>query len=262
MKAIILCGGKGTRLREMSEFVPKPMVEIGGRPILWHIMRTYAHYGIREFILCLGHKSQVIKQYFLNYRYANHDFKVRLADRTVEVYGESHAESGWEITLAFTGIEAMTGARVLRAAHYLDEEDDTFLLAYGDAVSDLSISDVIEFHRSHSGLATITGVAPPSRFGELETKTDGRVLTYREKPQTSDRGMINGGFFVLDRAFLDYVPDDDSCILERAPLEKCARDGNLHMFRHDGFWQCMDTHREWEILEDLWQSPNCPWRVW
>jgi len=265
MKAIILCGGQGTRLREHTVTLPKPMVEVGGRPILWHIMKIYAHHGITEFVLCLGYKGELIRNYFLNYENVHSDLTVRLGSRngersSIEIHQRTHDEDGWQITLVDTGQHAMTGARVKRAARYLGDADQTFALTYGDGVTDADLSQVLAFHRGHRRLATVTGVRPPSRFGELRLEGD-QVVFFGEKPQISE-GMINGGFFFLERSFLDYLSEDDDCVLERRPMEKCTADGELRAFPHEGYWQCMDTYRDWERLEQLWHQGRAPWKVW
>lgn len=261
MKAIILCGGQGTRLREHTEVRPKPMVEIGGKPIVWHIMKLYAFHGVKDFILCLGYKAHVIKDYFLNYRAMNCDFTVTLGDKGgIRLHDDADDREDWNVTLADTGEDTMTGARVLRAARYLDDADDTFMVTYGDGLSDVNVRAVLEFHKSHGGCATITGVRPPSRFGELETEGN-RVVAFSEKPQIG-QGLINGGFLCLNRRFLKYLTADAGCMLERQPLEACARDGELRVFEHPGFWQCMDTYRDWQSLEAQWSSGNAPWNVW
>ena len=259
MKAIILCGGRGTRLRESTETKPKPMVEIGGRPILWHIMKIYAHHGIREFVLCLGYKGHIIKEYFLNYETMNSDFTIHFGQRNeIEVHGDSTLENDWEVTLVDTGEEAMTGARIKRAARYLGNEP--FAVSYGDGVSDINLQEVLSFHKSHGGVATVTGVRPPSRFGELEV--NGRkVMAFSEKSQVG-QGLINGGFFFFEPEFLQYLSADDQCILEREPLERCAADGQLFVFEHPGYWECMDTYRDWENLEKRWRSGKAPWAKW
>jgi len=257
---MILCGGQGTRLREHTELRPKPMVEIGGKPILWHIMKLYAFHGITDFILCLGYKAHVIKEYFLNYKAMNSDFTVRLGeDNGITLHGSSHVQEDWRVTLVDTGEETMTGARVLRASKYLGD-DETFCVTYGDGVSDVNIRAVLDFHLQHGKCATLTGVRPPSRFGELHTEGD-RVVSFSEKPQIG-QGLINGGFFCFQREFLNYLSDSPDCILERAPLENCANDGELCVFEHPGYWQCMDTYRDWQSLESQWTSGNAPWNVW
>ncbi len=260
MKAIILCGGQGTRLREHTETQPKPMVRIGERPILWHIMKLYAHYDIIEFILCLGYKGHVIKDYFLNYEARNSDFTVEFGQSAVKYHGSTHDEYGWRVTLVDTGEAAMTGARVKRAARYLGDADQTFCVTYGDGLTDANLSELVKFHQSHGGLGTVTGVRPPSRFGELKVRGQ-RIAKFSEKPQVSE-GVINGGFFVFERGFLDFLSNEDDCVLEREPLEHCAAMNQLFVYPHAGYWQCMDTHRDWEQLERLWRSGDAPWKVW
>ena len=261
MKAFILCGGLGMRLREHTEARPKPMVEIGGRPILWHIMKTYAHRGITDFVLCLGYKGEMIKDYFLNYEARHCDFTVTLgANQAVEVHGSRHDEDGWRVTLADTGENAMTGARIKRASRYLDPDEQTFCVTYGDGLINLDLQAVVAYHESHAGIATMTAVRPPSRFGELQHE-QGRVVLFNEKPQVSE-GLINGGYLVFDRAFLDYLSEDDACVMEREGFGRCADDGRLYVYEHDGYWQCMDTYRDWLHLENQWNSGQAPWKVW
>jgi glucose-1-phosphate cytidylyltransferase len=261
MQAMILCGGRGTRLREHTETLPKPLVEIGGRPILWHIMKSYAAHGITDFILCLGYKGHLIKDYFLNYESLSMDFSITLGrPDSVRYHGASHREDGWNVTLVDTGQNAMTGARVKRASRYLDASEPTFALTYGDGVSNVDLQACLKFHQAHGGLATVTGVQPPGRFGELQIERD-LVTAFTEKPEASSR-FINGGFFFLDRAFLDYLSDEESCVLEQMPLEQCAADRQLHVYEHTGYWQCMDTNRDWERLERDWASGSPPWKVW
>ena len=261
MKVIILCGGQGTRLREFTEVRPKPMVEIGGRPILWHIMKIYAHWGFNDFILCLGYKGQLIREYFLNYEAKNSDFTVTLGRRqSVEYHGVGHGENGWRVTLVETGEKAMTGSRVSRGARYLGEPRETFAVTYGDGVSNLDLGAVLAFHRKHGKLGTLTGVRPPGRFGEVRVD-QGRAIAFEEKPQIG-QGMINGGFFFFEPGFLKYLSDDPDCILEREPLRRAADDGQLFVYEHADYWQCMDTYRDWESLERQWQSGGAPWKVW
>jgi glucose-1-phosphate cytidylyltransferase len=259
MQAIILCGGQGTRLREHTELRPKPMVEIGGRPILWHIMKLYAHHGITDFILCLGYKGDIIRQYFLDYEAMNCDFTVTLGRKnSIRYHGNTHNENGWSVTLVDTGENSMTGARLRRAAPYI--RGKTFALTYGDGVSDVNLKKAAAFHKAHKGLATLTGVRPPSRYGEIEH--DGsKVVSFSEKPAVS-QGRINGGFFFFETDFLNNLSDGDDCILERAPLEKAAAEGQLHVFEHDGYWQCMDTYRDWLDLDKKWNAGQAPWKVW
>lgn len=255
MKAVILCGGMGTRLREHTELRPKPMVEVGGIPLLVHIMRIYARHGIREFVLCLGYKGEVIKQYFLDYDAMQNDFTIELGRRDSITFHDRHRDD-WTVTLADTGASAMTGARIKRAARYLD--GDTFAVTYGDGVADLDLGKVLAFHRAHGKKATMTGVRPPSRFGEIDHQ-GGRVISFNEKPQTT-HGLINGGFFFFEPSFLDYIDDEESRALEREPLERCVADGQLHVYEHGGFWHCMDTYRDWEHLDQWWRSGTAPWK--
>lgn len=257
MKVVILCGGFGMRLREETEVKPKPMAEIGGMPILWHIMKNYAFHGFRDFILCLGYKGDVIKEYFYNYEMLSNDFTVELGTKNIEIYPR-HDEHGWKVTLVDTGSNAMTGARVKRIEKYID--GDRFMLTYGDAVTDLNIRDLLGYHQDHGKLGTVTGVCPPSRYGEL-ILDEGRVVSFREKPEVQDN-LINGGYFVLDRKFLEYLSQEDDCILERAPLERLAADGQLKVYPHKGFWQCMDTYRDYNYLNQMWKEKKRPWKVW
>jgi glucose-1-phosphate cytidylyltransferase len=255
-KVVILCGGLGTRMREETEFRPKPMVEVGGRPLLWHIMKLYAHHGLREFVLCLGYRGSMIKQYFADYYLHNSDVTFELATGQAE-YSAGHRED-WRVTLVDTGDDAMTGARVKRVESHLDD-CDVFLCTYGDGLADIDVGDLIAFHRAHGKLATVTGVRPPSRFGELVT--DGAsVSAFAEKP-TSD-SLISGGFFVFDRRVLDRLSPEPDCVLEREPLESLAREGELVLYSHEGFWQCADTLRDVEHLRGLWNAGDAPWRVW
>ncbi|MBE7480993.1 MAG: glucose-1-phosphate cytidylyltransferase [Polyangiaceae bacterium] len=258
MKAVILCGGRGTRLREETEHKPKPMIELGGKPIIWHIMKMFAAHGITDFVLCLGYKGDVIKEYFLRYEAMSSDFTITLGRADQIEFHTPHSESGWRITLADTGPDAMTGARVKRVQRYVGNE--RFFLTYGDGVSDVDLDAVVRFHESHGQLGTVTGVRPPGRFGELAVEGD-RVTSFSEKPPTAG-GLINGGFFVFEPAFFDYLSSADDCILERAPLEQLSRDGRLQVYRHEGFWQCVDTFRDYELLNSLWNSGSPPWRVW
>ena len=257
MKVVILCGGQGTRLREETERRPKPMVEIGGRPILWHIMKTYAHAGFTEFILCLGYKGEMIKRYFLDYQWLTRDFTIELGSRRIEPLGDQ-AESRWMVSLVDTGADASTGARAKRIEPYVD--GDTFMLTYGDGVSDLDIRSLLRFHKSHGKIATVTGVSPPSRYGELGISGD-QVVAFREKP-VDGSASISGGYFVFERSIFDYLSADDQCVLEREPLERLTNDGQLKVFHHKGFWQCLDTPRDYEYLKELWGRGQPAWRVW
>jgi len=257
MKVIILCGGLGTRLREETEFRPKPMIPIGGgQPILWHIMKYYSCFGLREFVLCLGYRGEVIKEYFRNYHWHKRDITVCLGDEGIQTTHGSHDEEDWKVTLLDTGQETMTGGRVKRALEYVDE--DTFLLTYGDGVINSDIGASIAIHRERNALVTLTAVRPPSRFGELEIDAD-MIRSFREKP-TGDT-YINGGYFVCDRKIGDLI-DDDETVFEREPLEGAAASNSLAAFRHEGFWQCMDTYRETVMLNDMWDNNKAPWKIW
>jgi glucose-1-phosphate cytidylyltransferase len=258
MKIVILCGGKGTRLKEETEIRPKPMVEIGDRPILWHIMKIYAFYGFTDFVLCIGYKGEMIKEYFLNYEAMNNDFTIRLGRSNQIDFHSNHSEKDWSVTIADTGEDAMTGARIKRVEKYIDS--DEFMLTYGDGLADIDIKKLLEFHRSHNKLGTITGVRPTSRFGEIIIE-DGVVKEFSEKPQSSE-GHISGGFFVFRREFLKYLSSDDNCILEKEPLERLAKEGNLTMYFHPGFWYCMDTYRDYLYLREIWQKGKAPWKIW
>lgn len=258
MKTVILCGGKGTRLREETEYRPKPMVHVGNRPILWHIMKIYAHYGFDDFVICLGYKGNMIREYFLNYEIMNNDLTLKLGDpKKIEVHGE-HQEKNWQVTLADTGENSQTGARVKRIEKYID--DDIFMLTYGDGVSQINIKELVEFHKSHGKIGTMTGVHPASRYGEINTEND-LITIFNEKPQTTE-GLINGGFFVFNREFFNYLDGDENCILEAEPLESLVADRELMLFKNDGFWQCIDTYRELELVNSIWNQPNPPWKVW
>jgi glucose-1-phosphate cytidylyltransferase len=254
MKVILLAGGFGTRLSEYTETIPKPMVTVGGRPILWHIMRTYAHFGHKDFYVALGYKAELIKEYFLHYRSLNADFTVDLATGAVSSYQVDEAD--WRVTLVHTGLDSMTGGRVKRLQSFIGNEP--FMLTYGDGVADIDVDALLAFHRSHGKMVTVTAVHPGARFGELMIESD-QVSSFQEKPQMG-QGWINGGYFVIQPEFLDLITGD-ATILEREPLEQVARMGELMAYRHNGFWQCMDTKRDKDSLEELWQSGNAAWRV-
>jgi glucose-1-phosphate cytidylyltransferase len=256
VKVVILAGGLGTRLREETEYRPKPMVEIGGRPILWHIMKLYAHYGWSEFVVCLGYKGDVIRDYFLNYEIRNRDFTVTLGSREVEIHN-CHSEQGWKVTLAETGDSTMTGGRVRRIANYLG--GDTFMVAYGDGVADIDLQALLAFHKRQRKLATVTAVRPSSRYGELAIE-NGRVTLFREKPQVHG-GWINGGFFVFERPVLDMIEGDHET-LEAGLMVKLVDLEELAVYQHEGFWQCMDTYREMLMLNEMWSHDKAPWKVW
>ena len=255
MKCVILAGGAGTRISEETDVRPKPMIEIGGRPILWHIMKIYAAHGITDFIVCLGYKGYVIKEYFSNYFLHMSDVTFDLSRNQMHVH-RNDAEP-WTVTLVDTGVDTMTGGRLKRIGYHLDQDD--FCFTYGDGVADVDIRQLLAFHRTHGKYATVTAVCPPGRFGALEMEGD-RVTAFQEKPQ-GDGGWINGGFFVLNPAVLNYI-DGDHIAWEQEPVTRLAKEGQLHVYRHTGFWQAMDTLREKMYLERLWQSGNVPWKNW
>jgi glucose-1-phosphate cytidylyltransferase len=256
MKVVLLAGGLGTRLREETEFRPKPMVDVGGRPILWHIMKSYAHYGFTDFVVCLGYKGDVIRDYFLNYENRHRDVTITLGSRDVEVLS-NHAEAGWRVTLAETGEKTLTGGRLRRVAPYLGRE--RFMVTYGDGVADIDIKRLVAFHEAHGKLGTITAVRPSSRFGEVVIER-GVVRAFAEKPQVQ-AGWINGGFFVFQPEVLDLLTRDQQS-LEQSVLEKLTAINQLAVYEHHGFWQCMDTYREMEFLNDLWVRDRASWAVW
>jgi glucose-1-phosphate cytidylyltransferase len=255
MKCVILAGGLGTRISEETELRPKPMVEIGGRPILWHIMKLYAQHGVSDFIVCLGYKGYVIKEYFANYFLHMSDVTFDLANNATEVH-QASAEP-WRVTLVDTGEATQTGGRLKRVRGYLGDED--FCFTYGDGVADVDVGALLKFHRAQGTIATVTAVQPPGRFGSLAIKKN-RISRFEEKPP-GDSGWINGGFFVLSPKVFGYLGGDDT-VWEREPLERLARDGQLACFPHQGFWQCMDTLRDRVHLEELWRSGRAPWKVW
>ena len=252
---VILCGGMGTRLREETEYKPKPMVEIGGKPILWHIMKIYACYGFTEFILCLGYKGNVIKEYFFRYEMMCNDCTIRLGKGNNIIYQNGHKEQDFKITLVDTGYNTMTAGRIKRIEPYI--KTDTFMVTYGDGLADIDILRLLNFHKSHGKMATLTASRPPSRFGILDLANDGTVNRFREKVETE---WINGGFFVFQRDIFKYFTQD--CMLEQAPMEYMVNDGQLMAYRHDGFWIGMDTYREYEILNKMWDSEKAPWKLW
>lgn len=257
MKAVILAGGLGTRISEETSTRPKPMVEIGGRPILWHILKSYSHHGINDFIICCGYKGYVIKEYFANYFLHMSDVTFDMNKNSMEVH-QRHAEP-WRVTLVDTGDDTMTGGRLRRVKPYLIDEQD-FCFTYGDGVSNVNITELIAFHRAHGLLATLTATHPPGRFGALDIHADQRITAFQEKPK-GDGGMINGGFFVLSPKVIDLIANDQTT-WESEPLESLARSSQLKAFQHSGFWQPMDTLRDKNLLEELWQTGKAPWRVW
>jgi glucose-1-phosphate cytidylyltransferase len=260
MKVVILCGGKGTRLREETEYRPKPMVPIGGRPILWHIMKTYASHGFNEFILCLGYKGDIIKNYFRNYQWMAGDVSLRLGCEPAVRFHDKHDEENWSVTLAETGENTMTGGRIERIRRHLGN-DEEFLLTYGDGVSSVDITAALRFHRRHKKLLTLTAVHPPGRFGELTLGADGAVQAFNEKPQT-EAGWINGGYFIASTKIFDYLHDTDEVMFEQEPMRKIAADGQLMAFHHSGFWYPMDTYQENLLLNRLWAEGTAPWKIW
>jgi len=260
VKVVILCGGKGTRLREETEYRPKPMVPIGTRPILWHIMKIFDQQGFRDFVLCLGYKGEMIKDYFRNYAWHASDVTLELGTRPAVAFPNEHEPVDWRVTLADTGLDSMTAYRVRQIRRYVESDED-FLLTYGDGVGDVDIHAAIEVHRRHGRALTLTGVHPPGRFGELSIADDGRCTGFNEKPQT-EVGYINGGFMVCNRRLFDYLPDDPGVMLEEGPMERLVADGQLAVHRHEGFWQPMDTFAEFRLLNRLWDAGRAPWKVW
>jgi len=257
MKVIILAGGWGTRLGQQTEDIPKPMVPIGNRPILWHIMKIYSYYGFNEFIISLGVKAHVIKNYFLQYESYNEDFSIDMATKKIE-YHSNHNEKDWKVTFVDTGLNTLKGARLKSVEEYLD--DDINMVTYGDGVANININNLVEFHKSHRKTITVTGVHPPARFGELIEK-EGQVISFEEKPQTSI-GIINGGFMVYNRNLLDYLTEDENCDLEIGPIENLAKEGQVMVYKHNGNWECMDHERDVVHLNHLWNTNQAFWKVW
>ncbi|MFZ3581670.1 glucose-1-phosphate cytidylyltransferase [Loktanella sp. DJP18] len=258
MQVVLLCGGVGSRFPEETEVRPKPMIEIGHKPILWHIMQIYSHFGHDRFVLCTGYKGDVIKKYFLNYRHFSQDIEVDLAKGQVRTIGETVTAPPWSVRIQDTGVHTMTGARLKRAMRYVD--DDIFLATYGDGVANVDILRLVEKHKESGKLATVTAVRPSSRFGELGLEGD-LVTSFQEKPQTG-QGWINGGFFVFSKSIFESLPDDPSITLEEGILQDLSRSRQLGVYVHDGFWQCMDTLREKALLESYWKAGNAPWKLW
>lgn len=254
MKVVLLAGGLGTRMREETEFRPKPMIEVGGRPILWHIMKGYSHHGFDDFVVCAGYRGEVIRDYFLNYRSMTRDFTIRLGSSEVEHAGGE--VEPWTITIADTGGQTPTGGRINLSKPYLD--GSTFMATYGDGLGDVDLTALHEFHRSHGKIATVTAVRPPIRFGIMDLDPDDHVQRFREKPRSRD--WVSAGYFVFEPEIFDYLSDDS--VLEQEPLERLAKDRELVAFRHDGFWQPMDTYRERDLLNQLWDEGDAPWAVW
>ncbi len=255
MKVVILAGGLGTRMREETEFRPKPMVEVGGHPILWHLMKIFAHHGFTDFVVCTGYKGQVIKEYFLNYQAFRNDCTIHLGSRDQIEYHGNHLESDWRVTVVDTGAETNTGGRVKRVERFID--GDTFMVTYGDGLADVDVVALLRYHRAHGRMATLTAVQPLTRFGIVRLGDDGQVASFREKPKSED--WVSAGFFVFDRRVFEYIGMND--VLEQEPLEALAKEGQLISFRHEGFWQPMDTSRELTMLNELWAA-GAPWNVW
>lgn len=256
MKVVILCGGKGTRLKEETEYRPKPMIGIGGKPILWHIMKIYSAHGFKDFILCLGYKGEMIKSYFYNYDILSNDLTVELGNYKHTEIHSNHKEKGWRVTLADTGEMVLKGSRIKKIEKYVN--GDLFMLTYGDGVADINLHELLAFHKSHRCIGTVTGVRPPSRFGEIVAKNK-KVVSFTEKSQVS-YGLINGGFFVFDQRFFAYLTDDN-CDFEKGPLEQLAEDGELMVYELKGEWACMDTVRDMEYLNKLWQDGKAFWKI-
>ena len=261
MKVVILCGGFGTRIRDVADNIPKPMIPIGRYPILWHIMKYYASYGFKEFVLCLGYKSQVIKDFFRNYETHTKDFTIVLGHGGGDIrFHTGHDESDWQVTLADTGLDTMTGARIRKIKNYLGD-DEQFMLTYGDGVGDVDLFKLMEFHEAHGRMLTVTGVRPPGRFGELMSDAEGLVSEFNEKPQAT-AGRISGGFFLCRREIFDYLDDREDLVFEQGPMRRLVADRQLFFYPHDGFWQPMDTHREYLLLNQLFDSGKAPWVIW
>jgi glucose-1-phosphate cytidylyltransferase len=257
-KVVILAGGMGMRMREETEYRPKPMVLVGQYPILWHIMKSYMYHGFNDFVICLGYKGEMIKEYFLNYEAFNNDLSVSFGKKcAIDIHKKNSIED-FKVTLVDTGLETMTGGRVLAAERYIDSDD--FMLTYGDGVSNINIKKLFEFHKGHGKIGTVTGVHPDSRFGELYIKDD-TVERFSEKPQITD-GFINGGFFIFKSSFFKYLKKHGDCFFEQSPMRDLTRDKHLKAYKHDGFWQCMDTVKDSKYLNDLWEKGNAPWKVW
>ncbi len=257
-KVVILCGGRGSRLSEETESRPKPLIEIGGKPILWHIMKIYAHYGFNEFVFCLGYKGAMIKEYLYHYHFLINDFTIKLTNKREISFHNASDEVDWKVTVVDTGLNTLKGARIKMIEKYIDT--DLFVLTYGDGVADVNINALLEFHKKHGKICTLTGVRPPSRFGDLIVDND-RVVSFTEKAQASG-GLINGGFFVFNRKIFDYLTNDEHCDFEKGALEQLAREDELMVYEHKGSWECMDTLREKEHLSDIWNNGKAFWRIW
>jgi glucose-1-phosphate cytidylyltransferase len=259
MKTVILCGGYGTRIRDVADDIPKPMIPVGRLPILWHLMKYYASFGFDDFVLCLGYKGHVIKDFFINYETSTRDVTINLGSSSELIFHTKHDESSWKVTLADTGAETMTGGRIAKVKKYLS--DERFFLTYGDGLSDVNLSELLAFHVRQNTTATVTGVRPPGRFGELTINANGVAQQFNEKPQASE-GRISGGFFVCEPSIFDVVPEQDDLVFEESPLRSLVGQGQLSVYEHNGFWQCMDTYRDWQLLNSLEKSAKAPWKTW
>lgn len=260
MKVVILCGGQGTRLKEETEYRPKPLVAIGGKPILWHIMKIYSHYGHNDFILCLGYKGDMIKNYFLKFEELTNDFTLNLRSKKERIIHHSNSNlEDWNITFVNTGQTAGTGARLAKVKEFIGQDED-FFLTYGDGIAQINIDELEEYHRKNGKIGTITGVRPPSRFGEIVVQNN-KIISFNEKPASAD-GYINGGFFVFKRDIFDFLPKEEGCMLENAPMETLVKNEELVMFHHHKFWHCMDTYRDYLFLNEQWDKGNSPWKIW
>ncbi|NQT81300.1 MAG: glucose-1-phosphate cytidylyltransferase [Candidatus Aminicenantes bacterium] len=255
MKVVILCGGLGTRFKEETEYKPKPMIEIGGKPILWHIMKIYSHFGFNDFILCLGYKQNIIREYFLNYEFMNNDFTINIKSREKIIYHSTHNEN-WKVSLIDTGLETKKGTRIKRIEPYIKE--DRFMVTYGDGVGNINIKKLIDFHSSQGKTATFTGVQPTSRFATVDLNDKGKIISWSEKKKLED--YINAGFFVLERKIFDYLTDN--CELEEEPMSQLAKEEQVAMYKHNDFWHCMDTYRDFMVLQNLWKKGKAPWAIW
>lgn len=256
MKVVILAGGYGTRIRDVAEDIPKPMIPIGPYPIILHIMKTYAHFGYKDFVLCLGYKGKDIKDFFLNYEPFTRDFTISFGKEGDLEYHSDHDEKDWKITLADTGLNSMTGSRISKIKKYID--DDIFMLTYGDGVSDINIKKLIDFHKGHGKTLTVTGVRPPGRFGEMVSDESGKITEFNEKPQATE-GRISGGYFVANKNLFDYVEDLETLVFEQEPMRNIVNDEEMMVYKHDGFWQPMDTSREYQLLNKLYSDKKAPW---
>lgn len=257
MKVVILCGGYGTRIRDVTESLPKPMINIGPYPILWHIMQYYRKFGHKDFVLCLGYKSSAIKDFFFNFKTHTSDVTLELNHPERTIFHGSQTELDWKVTLAETGLNAMTGARIRKIARYV-EQDEHFMLTYGDGVGDVDLDKLFAFHKAHGKVLTVTGVRPPGRFGELCADSSGKITEFNEKPQATG-GRISGGYFVCRKDIFKYLGDSDDLVFEQGPMRELVKDGQMMVFEHNGFWQPMDTYREYSLLNDLYNSGNAPW---